>query len=226
MIKPARIDEQSSCSLIGKLIRDRVVLRMHARRQNVFEQLLQPGTIEPAAADRKHKLSLNHRRRQLKGLVKSAVCGLHAQVPVKNQEGLPYGLHDVGGVFPRRFELQLAAFNRIDIEQRHGGPDDLVVRGLVRPNHHPIPSAFLVRHLALLDGLGIEHFPNHRLEIGQVDLRLEIAHRPPDVAGHQVQYPLALGLNRRTCRSIPTTTVGMSRLSIRLARSSPSWVAT
>ena len=75
----------------------------------------------------------------------------------------------------------------VDIEQGQDRAVDAVVGGLVGAHVHGIPAAGLVAHLALRRRHGLDHPDEHGLQVGNVDLELQVGDGPSDVAGDDVE---------------------------------------
>ena len=60
---------------------------------------------------------------------------------------------------------------RVDVDEREDGAVDLVVRGLVGANLHPIPAPVPVLHLGLRHRHRVDDLGDLPVEIGDVDVR-------------------------------------------------------
>ena len=82
---------------------------------------------------------------------------------------------------------------RVDVDEREDGAVDLVVRGLVGANLHPIPAPVAVLHLGLRHRRRLDDLGDLPVEIGHVDVRLDVVERPPDVGRDDVEDAPRLG---------------------------------
>jgi hypothetical protein len=113
------------------------------------------------------------------------------------------------GVLAHLVQLDLPAMERIDVEQRQHGAVDPVVDALVRADAQRVPVALPVLHVPLDAHDGVDGLADRRLQVGGVDVRLDVADRPPDVVAMRFMTRSAIGVNRRMRRSLETMTMAI-----------------
>src|SRR2546425_227307 len=83
-----------------------------------------------------------------------------------------------------------AALEGVDVDERDRRAVDLVVRGPVWSDSHRVPAAVSSPHLAFLDGQGLDHFPEERLQTRHFDAEPEVTDRSTDITRGNVEDPL------------------------------------
>ena len=161
--------------MIGNDLFHLEVLEMAVPGQDHFQQGPQAGDVPLAVAQLVDQPALRVRGGDLEALVEGPVGRPHPQVAVQHEQRFPHRLDDADGVVAGMLDFLLAPFEGINVDQHQDHAADLVVQGLVRPDVELVPGAGLVGDLALLDLQRVDHLMDQQLQVGHVDLRLEVA---------------------------------------------------
>ena len=97
------------------------------------------------------------------------------------------------GVGSRLLRFADEVLERVDVDERQDGAVDLVVGGLVGADLHPIPAPVAVLDLRLLHHHRVDDLGDLPIEIGDVDVGLDVVERAADVGGDDVQDAARLG---------------------------------
>ena len=141
-------------------------------------------------ADVEDRLALRVLRRHLEDPVERPVCHYHVEVGVEDHERLAHRRDDGLRLVSRLLRLIQAALEGVDVDERDHRAVDLVVRGPVRPDSHRVPAAVSPLHLAFLDGQGLDHFSEERLQTWDLDAQSEVTNRSTNIARGYGEDPL------------------------------------
>jgi hypothetical protein len=95
-------------------------------------------------------------------------------------------------------------------------PSILLSGGLVGANLHPIPAPVAVLDLGLRHRHRVDHLGDLPVEIGDVDVDLDVVERTPEVAVDDVQDASRLGRETTDPALASRMTIGMSTVASRL----------
>src|SRR6187200_975052 len=113
--------------------------------------------------------------------------GLHAHVTVQDDEGLIDHPHERIGVVLCQPHPLFRSLGHVNVEEREHRAIDLVVDALVWANAEREPASALVSDFALDRCDRIDRLEDQLLEIGEVDVRLDMPDRPIQIARDQIE---------------------------------------
>ena len=86
-----------------------------------------------------------------------------------------------------------AALHGVDVHERHQYPACLVAGALVRPHAKGVPPPIAALHIAFHHGNVVDHFRDLPVQLGGIDVGLDIADGPAHIARNQIQQPFRRG---------------------------------
>src|SRR5689334_9659233 len=128
--------------------------------------------------------------RYTEGLIEETVSRFHPELAVHHDQRLLHGFDNRFRQLVRGAGLLKTALQCIDFEQRHHEAVNPVVRSPVRANSHQVPGAVNIPDFAFFGLKAADAIYEHLIQIGDVDIRIQIAHGPPDIGWNQVEHLL------------------------------------
>lgn len=113
-------------------------------------------------------------------LIERPARRLHAQVLIQHQERFAHSRDDAFGVLT-------GAPQCVDIDEQDHRAVDAVFQSLVRPDTQRIPAPLAVLDLAFPGARRVDHIGQQRLQLGKAEVELDVAERPADVGGDEVE---------------------------------------
>ena len=161
-------------------------------REGLSQQLEEARVVELALSQIPERPAFGLSRHQTEHVVEGPRGSPHPEPLVQHDQPLVHGLDDGLSVLLRPLELLEAAQERIHVEQRKNGALDLVVDP-VGPHPHGMPVPVVIRDRPLAGDGGLDDLPEQLLQIGQVDVGIDVGDPPAGVGGNQIEQLLRLG---------------------------------